>query len=124
MHLEKLSWLDRLLPVWILLAMAFGLVLGRLVPGMQVLLGGAELGNMSLPIALGLMMMMYPVLAKVRYGELGYVARDRSLLTTSLLLLFQKMRNLLIEHQALKNLVIFLNKNYLAVHRQALAQLN
>ena len=69
MHLEKLSWLDRLLPVWILLAMAFGLVLGRLVPGMQVLLGGAELGNMSLPIALGLMMMMYPVLAKVRYGE-------------------------------------------------------
>ena len=88
MHLEKLSWLDRLLPVWILLAMAFGLVLGRLVPGMQVLLGGAELGNMSLPIALGLMMMMYPVLAKVRYGELGYVARDRSLLTTSLLLVW------------------------------------
>ena len=88
MHLEKLSWLDRLLPVWILLAMAFGLVLGRLVPGMQVLLGGAELGNMSLPIALGLMMMMYPVLAKVRYGELGYVARDRSLLITSLLLVW------------------------------------
>ena len=88
MHLEKLSWLDRLLPVWILLAMAFGLVLGRLVPGMQVLLGGAELGNMSLPIALGLMMMMYPVLAKVRYGELGYVARDRSLLTTSRLLVW------------------------------------
>ena len=88
MHLEKLSWLDRLLPVWILLAMAFGLVLGRLVPGMQVLLGSAELGNMSLPIALGLMMMMYPVLAKVRYGELGYVARDRSLLTTSLLLVW------------------------------------
>jgi ACR3 family arsenite transporter len=82
--LAHLSWLDRLLPVWILLAMAAGLLMGRLVPGLQALLGAVQVGHTSLPIALGLLLMMYPVLAKVRYGELGAVARDRRLLTLTL----------------------------------------
>jgi ACR3 family arsenite transporter len=79
-----LSWLDRLLPLWILLAMAAGLLLGRLVPGLQGLLATVQVGHTSLPIALGLLLMMYPVLAKVRYGELGSMARDRRLLTLTL----------------------------------------
>jgi ACR3 family arsenite transporter len=79
-----LPWLDRLLPVWILLAMASGLLLGRLVPGLQTLLGSVQLGHTSLPIAFGLLLMMYPVLAKVHYGELGSMARDRRLLTLTL----------------------------------------
>ena len=82
--LVHLSWLDRLLPVWILLAMAAGLLLGRLVPGLQALLGSVQVDHTSLPIALGLLLMMYPVLAKVRYGELGSMARDRRLLTLTL----------------------------------------
>ena len=82
--LVHLSWLDRLLPVWILLAMAGGLLLGRLVPGLQALLSSVQVDHTSLPIALGLLLMMYPVLAKVRYGELGSMARDRRLLTLTL----------------------------------------
>ena len=82
--LAHLSWLDRLLPLWILLAMAAGLLLGRLVPGLPALLGSVQVDHTSLPIALGLLLMMYPVLAKVRYGELGSMARDRRLLTLTL----------------------------------------
>jgi ACR3 family arsenite transporter len=82
--LIQLSWLDRLLPVWILLAMAAGLLLGRLVPGLQALLSSVQVDHTSLPIAAGLLLMMYPVLAKVRYGELGSMARDRRLLTITL----------------------------------------
>ena len=82
--LVHLSWLDRLLPVWILLAMAAGLLLGRLVPGLQALLSSVQVDHTSLPIAAGLLLMMYPVLAKVRYGELGSMARDRRLLTLTL----------------------------------------
>lgn len=79
--LVHLPWLDRLLPLWILLAMAGGLLLGRSLPGLQALLGSVQVGHTSLPIAFGLLLMMYPVLAKVRYGELGSMARDRRLLT-------------------------------------------
>jgi len=82
----RLPWLDRLLPLWILLAMAAWLLLGRLVPGLQGLLGRVQLGHTSLPIALGLLLMMVPVLAKVRYGELGCMARDRRLLSLTLAL--------------------------------------
>ena len=53
--------------------MALGLLLGRLVPGLDDALSAVEIGTVSLPIALGLLVMMYPVLAKVRYGELGRV---------------------------------------------------
>ncbi|MFL1375970.1 MULTISPECIES: ACR3 family arsenite efflux transporter [unclassified Nocardiopsis] len=79
-----LSFLDRFLAVWILLAMAAGLGLGRLVPGLNEALAALEVGGISLPIALGLLVMMYPVLAKVRYDRLDTVTRDRRLLLTSL----------------------------------------
>ncbi|SHN80021.1 arsenite transporter, ACR3 family [Geodermatophilus obscurus] len=71
--LQRLSTLDRLLPVWIVAAMAAGLLLGRLIPGLDDALSAVEVGNVSLPIAIGLLLMMYPVLAKVRYSELDRV---------------------------------------------------
>ncbi|ROO87521.1 ACR3 family arsenite transporter [Actinocorallia herbida] len=80
----KLSTLDRFLAVWILLAMAAGLGLGRLVPGLNDVLAKVEIGGISLPIALGLLIMMYPVLAKVRYDRLDTVTGDRKLMLSSL----------------------------------------
>ena len=82
----RLSTLDRLLPLWILAAMALGLVLGRAVPGLGGALSAVQLDGISLPIALGLLVMMYPVLAKVRYDRLDTVTADRPLLIASLLL--------------------------------------
>ena len=84
--LGRLSRLDRFLPVWILLAMAGGLLLGKFVPGVQGALDAVKIGQTSLPIALGLLLMMYPVLAKVRYEDMGHVTGDRKLLWLSLLL--------------------------------------
>ena len=84
--LHRLSTLDRFLPLWILAAMALGLGLGRWFPGLDDLLSTVEVGNVSLPIAIGLLLMMYPVLAKVRYSELGRVTGDRRLLGASLVL--------------------------------------
>ena len=82
----RLSRLDRGLPVWILAAMAVGLALGRVVPGLGEALGAVQVSGVSLPIALGLLVMMYPVLAKVRYDRLDTVTRDRRMLVTSLVL--------------------------------------
>ncbi len=84
--LRRLSTLDRFLPVWIVAAMAVGLLLGRLVTGLDDALAAVEVGSVSLPIAVGLLVMMYPVLAKVRYDELGHVTGDRRLLATSIVL--------------------------------------
>jgi len=84
--LQRLSLLDRFLPVWILLAMVGGLLLGRLVPSVQSTLDAVRVGQTSLPIALGLLMMMYPVLAKVRYEDMGHVTGDGRLLWLSLVL--------------------------------------
>ena len=84
--LHRLSTLDRFLPVWIGLAMVLGLVLGRLVPGLDDALSRVEVGSVSLPIAIGLLIMMYPVLAKVRYTEIGQVTADRRLLASSIFL--------------------------------------
>ncbi|MFF4755497.1 ACR3 family arsenite efflux transporter [Streptomyces sp. NPDC002514] len=83
---RKLSTLDRYLAVWILLAMAVGLGLGRLIPGMNDALAKIEIGGVSLPIALGLLVMMYPVLAKVRYDRLDRVTGDRKLMISSLII--------------------------------------
>ena len=82
----RLSLLDRFLPVWILAAMALGLLLGKFVPGVQTALDAVKIGQTSLPIALGLLLMMYPVLAKVRYEDMGHVTGDRRMLWLSLLL--------------------------------------
>ncbi|PKZ63859.1 arsenical-resistance protein [Gordonia terrae] len=82
----KLSVLDRFLPVWIGAAMVVGLLLGRTVPGVGDALASVELDGISLPIALGLLIMMYPVLAKVRYDRLDSVTGDRRLLLGSLVL--------------------------------------
>ncbi|WP_135357205.1 ACR3 family arsenite efflux transporter [Mycolicibacterium sp. NCC-Tsukiji] len=82
----RLSTLDRYLPVWIGLAMAAGLLLGRWVPGLDVVLEKVQVDGISLPIALGLLVMMYPVLAKVRYDRLETVTSDRKLLLSSLML--------------------------------------
>lgn len=81
-----LSTLDRFLPLWIGLAMAFGLLINLVLPGFDDLLDGLRVGTVSLPIALGLLLMMYPVLAKVRYGELGHLAGERRLMLSSLFL--------------------------------------
>ncbi|MFE4255416.1 ACR3 family arsenite efflux transporter [Streptomyces sp. NPDC056910] len=82
----RLSFLDRYLAVWILAAMAVGLGMGRLIPGLGDTLATVTVSGVSLPIALGLLVMMYPVLAKVRYDRLDTVTRDRRLLLPSLLL--------------------------------------
>ena len=83
---RQLSTLDRFLPVWILAAMAIGLGAGRLIPGLGSALDAIAVDGVSLPIALGLLVMMYPVLAKVRYDRLGTVTGDRRLLISSLVL--------------------------------------
>ncbi|GAA3731231.1 ACR3 family arsenite transporter [Spinactinospora alkalitolerans] len=85
-EVKRLSTLDRFLPVWIGLAMAAGLGLGGLVPGLQGVLDAVQVDGVSLPIALGLLLMMYPVLAKVRYDRLDTVTRDSRLLVSSLVL--------------------------------------
>ena len=81
-----MSTLDRFLPVWILAAMAAGLLLGRVIPGLNEALDAVKIGQTSLPIALGLLLMMYPVLAKVRYDEVGLITADKRMMATSLLL--------------------------------------
>lgn len=83
---EKLSTLDRFLPLWIGLAMVAGLLLGRTVPGLDEVLSAVEVDGISLPIAIGLLVMMYPVLAKVRYDRLDTVTSDRRMLVASLVL--------------------------------------
>ncbi len=84
--LARLSTLDRYLPVWIGLAMAAGLALGALIPGLDDALDSLRVGSVSLPIAIGLLLMMYPVLAKVRYEELGHLAAERKMIGASLVL--------------------------------------
>ncbi|NNL70973.1 MAG: arsenical-resistance protein, partial [Acidimicrobiia bacterium] len=80
--LERLSLLDRFLPVWIGVAMVIGLLLGRLIPDLNDWLDTVKIGTVSLPIAIGLLAMMYPVLAKVRYSKVGEIAADRKLMVT------------------------------------------
>lgn len=84
--LKRLSTLDRFLPFWIFAAMAIGILLGKVNSGLGAALDRVQLGGVSVPIAVGLLWMMYPVLAKVRYETIGAHIRDTKLLGTSLLL--------------------------------------
>lgn len=82
----RLSTLDRLLPLWIAIAMVAGLVLGNIFPDLNDQLDRVTIDTVSLPIAIGLLLMMYPVLAKVRYRSIGSVVGDRRSLAMSLIL--------------------------------------
>jgi ACR3 family arsenite transporter len=83
---QRLSLLDRFLPLWIFLAMALGVILGAVWPGIKTVFNALSIGTVSLPIAVGLLWMMYPVLAKVKYEELAKVAQAWEQFGVSLIL--------------------------------------
>ena len=84
--MKKLKFLDRYLTLWIFLAMFIGVGIGYFCPGIVNFWGHFEVGSTNIPLAVGLILMMFPPLAKVKYEELGNVFADKKVLATSLIL--------------------------------------
>ncbi|MFM8455344.1 MAG: ACR3 family arsenite efflux transporter, partial [Ignavibacteria bacterium] len=83
---KRLSFLDRFLTLWIFAAMFIGIALGNFFPGLPIFIDSLSIGSTNIPIAIGLILMMYPPLAKVKYEALPEIFKDRKSISLSLIL--------------------------------------